>query len=89
MRDVAEAAKQQKVRPPRDLWHALLFYNAGAITTEALAAAGVGDYQMYADRQKLFGGVWQMRPAIARYWRSFLAGTISRRDAIAHIVSER
>jgi hypothetical protein len=88
MNEVDEAAKQQNVRPPRDLWHALLFYNAGAITSDALAAAGIRDYQIYADKQKLFGRVWQMRPAIARHWPAFLAGTISRQEAIARIVRE-
>ena len=89
MNEVGEAAKQQNVQPPRDLWHALLFYNAGAITTEALSAAGIRDYQMYADKQQLFGRVWPMRPAIARHWPAFLAGTISRKDAIARIVGDR
>ena len=88
MNEVAAAAKQHDVRPPRDLWHALLFFNAGAITADALAAAGIRDYQMYADKQQLFGRVWQMRPAIARHWPAFLAGTLSRQDAIARIVRE-
>ena len=88
MREVDEAAKPLNRRPPRDLWHALLFFNAGAITSETLAAAGIRDYQMYADKQKLFGRVWQIRPAIARHWPAFLAGTITRKEAIARIVRE-
>ena len=88
MREVAAAASEQKVRAPRDLWHALLFYNAGAITTDVLATAGVSDYQMYADKEGLFTRPWPFRPAIAKHWSAFLAGRITRHEAIGRIVNE-
>jgi hypothetical protein len=88
IREVDAAATQQGVRVRRDLWHALLFYNAGVITSDVLAAAGIGGYEMYADKEGMFTGAWPYRPAIARHWSAFLAGTISRPDAIARIVTD-
>jgi hypothetical protein len=88
MSEVNEAARQLQVRVPRDLWHALLFFNAGTITADALRTVGVRDHQMYADKEKLFGGRWPSHDVIARHWLPFLAGSISRQEAIRRIVAE-
>ena len=37
---INDAAKRLNVRPSRDLWHGLLFFNSGTIVTQVLAAAG-------------------------------------------------
>jgi hypothetical protein len=88
MKEVDEAARQQNVKSPRDLWHALLFVNAGMITAEALAAAGIPKYELYVDQHKLFAWMGAWRAPVARHWPAFLAGTISRREAIARIVRD-
>jgi hypothetical protein len=88
MREVDEAARQLKVKPPRDLWHALLFVNAGMITADVLAAAGTPNYEMYVDKQKLFAWMGPWRAPVASHWPAFLAGTIDRREAIARIVRD-
>ena len=88
MKEVDEAARELKVKPPRDLWHALLFVNAGAITTEALAKAGTPNYVMYVDKEQLFAWMGPWRAPVAKHWPGFLAGTIGRREAIARILRD-
>jgi hypothetical protein len=89
MTEVDAAAMQQNTRVARDLWHALLFFNAGTITADTLRAAGIRDYEMYADKQRLFTGRWVgWREPIATYWTAFLAGAMTRQDAVARIVRE-
>ena len=43
-----QAAAEQKVTVPPQLWHAVLFYTAGELTTRELKARGI-DYTPYAD----------------------------------------
>lgn len=85
MKAVGDAATQLAVPPLPDLWHALLFYNAGRITADVLNAAGVRDYELYMVRGKVFD-----RPGwhdtIARHWSGFLAGEVSRDEAILRIL---
>ena len=89
MKDVEDAARRVKVRAPPGLWHGLLFFNAGAITAEALAAASLRDYQMYMETQGMFDRAYRgMRPAITRHWSAFLAGRVSRPEAIERILRE-
>lgn len=87
MKAVFDAAKQLGTAPPPDLWHAILFFNAGRITADALAAAGIDGYELYMVRGKVFA-----RPgwhdAIAKHWVPFLAGELSRHDAILRILRD-
>ena len=85
MKDVGDAAARLGVRAPRNLWHAILFFNSGNITTDVLAAAGVRDYRQYMDIEKIFS---DLRPAVAKHWPAFLAGKISRDEAIARILKD-
>jgi hypothetical protein len=86
-RGVVDAAKRLGVPAPPQLWHALLFFNAGTIVTEALAAGGVRDYQMYMEKQKMFDGPYRgWREPIVTHWTAFLAGKISRDEAIELIL---
>jgi hypothetical protein len=82
---VADAAKKVGRRGPPDLWHALLFFNAGTITRDVLAAAGHRDYEQMMVQGKIFN-----RPgwheAIAKHWPAFLAGDISRDEATSRIL---
>jgi hypothetical protein len=87
MKDVSDVARGLKLRAPPGLWHGLLFYNAGVITKDVLAMAGVADYEMYMLAQRTFDFPgWHQ--AIARHWPSFLAGGISRREAILRILRD-
>ena len=87
MQNVRDIAGRLKIRAPPGLWHGLLFYNAGAITTEALTKAGIRDYEMYMLSQKTFDlPGWHQ--AIARHWPAFLTGEISRNETIARILRD-
>ena len=87
MRATADAAKAFGLTTPPDLWHAILFYNAGRIVADRLAAAGVRDYTLMMVDGKIFD-----RPgwhdALARHWPMFLDGDISREEAILRIVRD-
>jgi hypothetical protein len=86
---VSDAAARLGVAPPRDLWHALLFFNAGAITTEALEQAGVSGYRQYLDVNGLFERAFaRFRSPILKHWPAFLEGEISRDQAIELILKE-
>ena len=59
------------IRAPRNLWHGLLFFNAGTITAEALTSSGVAGYRMYAlDQQAVFDRAF-------RGWRTAIYGTLA------------
>lgn len=89
MKDVDDAARRLNVRPPPGLWHGLLFFNAGRITADTLAAAGARDYVMYMETQQMFDRAYRgMRPAITRHWTEFLGGTITRAEATQRILGE-
>jgi hypothetical protein len=87
MASVEAAAARLGVRAPPDLWHAILFYNAGRIVADVLAEAGHRDYQL----MMVEGGILA-RPgwhaAITKHWPLFLSGRISRDDAIASILRD-
>lgn len=53
-RRIADAFAARGAEPPRDLWHAVLFYAAGEATRGALAAADRAGYVPYAIRLGLF-----------------------------------
>jgi hypothetical protein len=90
MKGVDDAAKQLSIPPPRNLWHGLLFFNAGTITSEVLRAAGIDDYETYADKENMFAGPYKgWRPALAKHWPPFLAGEISKDEAILRILRDR
>ena len=84
---VQDAARRAETKAPPDLWHALLFFNTGQITTDALAAAGVRDYVQMMVKQPIFA-----RPgwhdAISRHWPLFLAGQISRDEAVLRVLRD-
>lgn len=87
MEDVRVVARQLGVRAPGALWHGLLFYNAGAITADRLASSGITGYEMYMHAQRTFDNPgWH--DAIARHWRDFLDGRISRREAVARVLRD-
>lgn len=87
MKAVADVARQSGLRAPPDLWHALLFVNAGLITGDVLEAAGVPDYQLLMVHGRVFD-----RPgwhdSLQRHWPVYLRGEISRDEAILRILRD-
>jgi hypothetical protein len=80
--DPAKAA-----RVPRDLWHAVVFYTAGALTAERFPG-----YVPYADRNNLWGkrGPWPgpVHGLIEQDWGPYIRGTVGFEPALTKLVSD-
>jgi hypothetical protein len=78
------AAKARGREPPRQLWHAVLFYSTGAIVKRRLGDA----YVPYA----YANGLWErgpfsgFEPALRAHWQPHLDGAVDRDHAIATLV---
>lgn len=84
---VDEAAKARHREVPPQLWHAVLFYNAGELTRRALAGTAPA-YVEYAEAQKVYPALCGegCRARVAAAWDPHLAGTVSWRQAIENLV---
>jgi len=81
-----QRAVEQKVTLPPQLWHAVLFYTAGELTTRELKARGI-DYTEYAGAglyNNLCGA--GCREKIAEHWTPHLDGKRSIPDALTALV---
>jgi hypothetical protein len=86
-RRVGQAASEQKVAVPTQLWHGVLFYTAGELTTRELKAHGIA-YVPYADEglyTNLCGA--GCREKIAEHWTSRLDGKQSVADSLSALVA--
>ena len=89
MKGVADAARGLGVPVPPTLWHGLLFFNAGTIVKDALAAGGVRDYQIYMEKEGMFDRAYRgWRELMVKHWSEFLAGQSSRDEAIARMLKK-
>ena len=70
-RGLSRAFEEQGSRPPRDLWHVILFWTSGAIAERLLAEEGVEGYRAYAEANDLYTGPWEsLRQAIEGVWNA-------------------
>lgn len=85
--DLARAAEELGVKPPGNLWHAILFYTSGELTRRALAKRGVGEYEPH-----IIGmyqrGFAPFRKALETHWQAYLDGEVSREAAIRKVLIE-
>ena len=83
---VRQAASERNVSVPPQLWHAVLFYTAGELTTRELKAHGTA-YTEYAS-QGLYTNLCGAgcRDRIAEHWTPHLDGKRSIADALAALV---
>ncbi|MBX2873302.1 MAG: hypothetical protein KTR30_14420 [Saprospiraceae bacterium] len=63
-------AKEEELEIPRQLWHGVLFYFAGAVIKDLLVADGV-DYELYMFRENVFGAYHE---ALTKSLDPYLAG---------------
>jgi len=84
---VRDAAAAQKVTVPRQLWHGVLFFTAGELTTRELKSHGIA-YTPYAD-DKLYVALCGAgcREKIIEHWTPRLDGKRSVADALAALVA--
>jgi hypothetical protein len=57
VRTAIDQAMTAAGKRPRDLWHVVLFYVAGELTRQTLAARGI-EYQPYVYANNLFKNAW-------------------------------
>ena len=84
---VRQASSEQKVSVPPQLWHAVLFYTAGELTTRELKAHGI-TYTQYAG-QGLYTNLCGAgcREKIAEHWTPHLDGKRSLAECLATLVA--
>lgn len=73
-------------RVPAELWHAVLFYTAGALTEQRFPG-----YVSYADRNNLWKrGPWSgpVRGLIEQDWGPYIHGTVGFKPALTKLVSD-
>ncbi|MGH9422351.1 MAG: hypothetical protein ACRD3J_20410 [Thermoanaerobaculia bacterium] len=82
------AAAHHKTVPPQ-LWHAVLFYNAGEITRRVLAEHGVPGYVEHAVVQKVYPDLCGdgCREKVVAAWDPRLAGKVSVDEALDKLVA--
>jgi hypothetical protein len=84
---VRQASSEQKVSVPPQLWHAVLFYTAGELTTRELKAHGIA-YTQYASEglyTNLCGA--GCREKIVEYWTPRLDGKRSPAEGLSALVA--
>jgi hypothetical protein len=84
---VRQASNEQKVSVSPQLWHAVLFYTAGELTTRELKAHGIA-YTEYAS-QGLYTNLCGAgcREKIVEYWTPRLDGTRSMAECLSALVA--
>jgi len=84
---VRQAASEQQVSVPRQLWHGVLFYTAGELTKREFHAHGIA-YTLYADAG-LYGNLCgaDCFEKIATHWTPRLDGRRSVAEALSALVA--
>jgi hypothetical protein len=89
MKQVDAECAAQKVRAPRNLWHALIFYTTGEMVRRELGKAGDAHYMPYAYRFDVYAkGMDKERAALERNWQPFLDGRISHEEALKNLLRD-
>jgi hypothetical protein len=85
--ELTTISRELGVKPPYNLWHAILFYTSGELTRRALADRGVRDYKPFISN--MYDGPFRgLRQPLETHWQAYLDGKLSREAAIRQIVLE-
>lgn len=79
---IQDLAKEEELEIPRQLWHGVLFYFAGAVIKDLLVADGV-DYELYMIRENVFGAY---HDALAKSLDPYIAGDRSLEAALKELL---
>jgi hypothetical protein len=89
MRMIAEESARQKVRTPRNLWHAVIFYTTGELVRHELGMVGDSHYMPYAYRFDVYSkGMQAERAALERDWQPWLDGKVPFEEALRNLVRD-
>ena len=79
----------QEGKPPRDLWHVLIFYTSGELAKRELGKQNDAAYRTYAERGLYEKAGWQkMHEALQRDWQPWLDGKTGFDDAVRALVRD-
>jgi hypothetical protein len=85
--DLERLAAETGLKPPANLWHAILFYTSGELTRRALARRGVSDYRPFI-LDMYERGFRGFRQPLETHWQAYLDGKVSREAALRQILIE-
>ena len=80
---ISAAARRRGQEPPRNLWHAVIFYTTGELARERLGS----HYRPYAERRGLWGGAMGPRKPLATEWQPYLDGERDLDEAVEALVA--
>jgi hypothetical protein len=85
---INRAEEAHHTHVPRQLWHAVLFHNAGELTRRALQENGVGGYVEYAEKYDVYRQLCGKGcgDRVAAAWDRRLDGSTSVKDALDALV---
>ncbi|EZH73026.1 hypothetical protein ATO12_18595 [Aquimarina atlantica] len=81
---INSVSEKLKVEPPKNLWHAILFYTAGKVSQEAFLEQGINEYTLYMDRENVFSFY---QHAIHKYFPPYLTNEVDLDIAIENIIN--
>ncbi len=86
---IAAASESHHRTVPPQLWHAVLFYNAGELTRRIYAEDGIADYVEYAEKQAVYPRLCGAgcRARVAAAWDPHLAGRATLTEALDALVA--
>ncbi len=79
---IQSLAEAEELNIPRQLWHAVLFYFAGAVIKDLLVADGIS-YELYMLRENVFGAYQE---ALGKSLEPYLAGEDSLETALKDLL---
>ena len=86
--EIQSAARTAGRLPPRELWHAVLFYTSGELARRALRHRGISDYVPTIYQEARFDrAFFGFREPLETHWQAYLDGRTSRSAAINAMVN--
>ena len=86
---IANECRAQKRRPPRNLWHAMIFYTTGEVVKKALAEHHLGSYIPYAYHYGIYDRGWKdYLKALEADWQPYLDGKTDFDHALSSLVAD-
>src|SRR5262249_8886155 len=86
---IAAECKAQNRRPPRNLWHAMIFYTTGEVVKKTLASHHRGSYTPYAYYHGIYDRGWKAYlRALEADWQPYLDGKTDFDHALSRLVAD-
>ncbi|WP_108808424.1 nuclear transport factor 2 family protein [Aquimarina spinulae] len=81
---INRVSEKLKVKPPKNLWHAILFYITGKVSQKAFLGQGINEYTIYMDRENIFSFYHN---AIYKHFTSYLVEETDLDIAIENVIN--